>query len=207
MKMLPRVFLFIAALALGGGAAKAADPENTLYMELAFGRVVIELQPTIAPRAVEQIKRLVRQGFYDGIAFDRVIGGVMAQIGDPGSSGRTLRPEFSAEKFTRGVVAMAHASDSNGADSQFFITLATAPTLDGKYTIFGRVVSGMEYVDKLRKGDPASDGRVTNPDKIVKMQVASDVLTAEQKARQPKETPQESQNPGQPAKMNQLLSH
>jgi peptidylprolyl isomerase len=199
-----RIALFVAALVLGGGVAKAADPANTLYMELVFGRVVIELQPTVAPRAVEQIKRLVRQGFYDGIGFDRVIGGVMAQIGDPGSSGRTLRPEFSAEKFTRGVVAMAHTSDSNNADSQFFITLATAPTLEGKNTIFGHVVSGMEYVDKIRKGDPANDGRVANPDKIVKMQVASDVLTAVEKARQPTEKPGENQNPDQPAKMKQF---
>jgi peptidylprolyl isomerase len=187
MKVWSRLLLVVAALALGG-PARAADAENTLYMDLAFGRVVIELRPDLAPNTVAQVKKLTRAGFYDGIVFHRVIDGFMAQGGDPtgtggGGSGHPLRAEFSSEKFARGVVAMARASDPNSADSQFFICFAPAPALDGKYTIFGQVVSGMDYVDKLKKGDPANNGKVTNPDKIVKMQVAADVIAAEDKAK------------------------
>jgi peptidylprolyl isomerase len=126
------------------------------------------------------------------VVFHRVIAGFMAQGGDPtgtgtGGSGHPLHAEFStSEHFVRGVVAMARASDPNSADSQFFIMFGTAPALDGKYTIFGKVVSGMEYVDQLKKGDPANNGAVANPDKIVKMQVAADVIAADEKAKQPK---------------------
>ncbi|HTZ38275.1 MAG TPA: peptidylprolyl isomerase [Stellaceae bacterium] len=167
-------------------------------MDLAFGRVVIELRPDLAPNTCVQIRKLTRAGFYDGLAFHRVIDGFMAQGGDPkgdgtGGSGHPLRAEFSSEHFVRGVVGMARASDPNSADSQFFIMYAAAPALDGKYTIFGKVVSGMEYVDRLRKGDPAHNGMVVNPDKIVKMQVAADVLAAEEKAKQPK--PREPADP------------
>ena len=170
----------------------AADLENTIYMDVPAGRVVIEMRPDLAPQTCAQIKALARRGFYDGIVFHRVIDGFMAQTGDPtgtgmGGSGHSLKAEFSNEKHVRGVVSMARASDPNSADSQFFIMLGDAPFLDGKYTIWGKVVSGMEYVDKIKKGDPNNNGKVANPDKIVKMQVVADVLDADAKAKMPKE--------------------
>ena len=178
MAALSRLLLLIAALTFGE-KAMAADLENTLYMDVPAGRVVIEMRPDLAPATVAQIKMLVRQGFYDGLTFHRVIDGFMAQTGDPkgdgtGGSGHPLKAEFSNEKHVRGTVSMARASDPNSADSQFFIMFAPAPSLDRKYTIWGEVVSGMEYVDKIKKGDPAHNGTVTNPDKIIKMQVAAD---------------------------------
>jgi cyclophilin family peptidyl-prolyl cis-trans isomerase len=179
MAALSRLLLLIAALTFGG-TAMAADLENTLYMDVPAGRVVIEMRPDLAPATVAQIKALVRRGFYDGIVFHRVIDGFMAQTGDPkgdgtGGSGHPLKAEFSNEKHVRGVVSMARASDPNSADSQFFIMFAPAPALDGKYTIWGKVTSGMEYIDQIKKGDSARNGAVTNPDKIIKMQVAADV--------------------------------
>jgi len=166
----------------------AADAENTLYMDVPFGRVVIAMRPDLAPNHCAQIKALVRRGFYDGVVFHRVIDGFMAQTGDPtgtggGGSGHKLRAEFSNEKHVRGVVSMARTSDPNSADSQFFIMLGSAPSLDGQYTIWGRVESGMEFIDKIKKGDPARNGAVTNPDKIIKMQVAADALKTEGKAK------------------------
>jgi peptidylprolyl isomerase len=178
MAAVSRLLLLIAALTFGG-KAMAADPENTLYMDVPAGRVVIEMRPDLAPATVAQIKMLVRQGFYDALTFHRVIDGFMAQTGDPkgngtGGSGHPLKAEFSDEKHVRGVVSMARASDPNSADSQFFIMFAPAPALDGKYTIWGKVTSGMEYIDQIKKGDSARNGAVTNPDKIIKMQVAAD---------------------------------
>jgi len=178
MAALSRLVALICALTLGG-KAMAADLENTLYMDVASGRVVIEMRPDLAPATCAQIKALVRRGFYDGIVFHRVIDGFMAQTGDPkgdgtGGSGHPLKAEFSNEKHVRGVVSMARTSDPNSADSQFFIMFAAAPQLDGKYTIWGMVVSGIEYVDKIKKGDPNRNGAVVNPDKIIKMQVAAD---------------------------------
>jgi peptidylprolyl isomerase len=178
MAALGRVVLLVIALVLGG-KAMAADLENTIYLDVPAGRVVIEMRPDLAPATCAQIKRLVRQGFYNGLTFHRVIGGFMAQTGDPrgdgtGGSGHPLKAEFSGEPFARGVVAMARTSDPDSADSQFFIMFAAAPSLDGKYTIWGRVVSGMEYVDQIKKGDPADNGKVADPDKIIKMQVAAD---------------------------------
>jgi peptidylprolyl isomerase len=210
MKLLSRLFL-VAALLTGGVALAdepAANPADTLYMDLAFGRVVIQLRPDLAPNTVNQIKKLTRAGFYDGVVFHRVIAGFMAQGGDPtgtgaGGSGHPLKAEFSSEPFVRGVVAMARTSDPNSADSQFFIMLAAAPALDGKYTIFGKVVSGMQYVDELKKGDPNNNGKVTNPDKIVRMQVAADAIAAEQKANQPKPAEQVDPTLGEPPKMHQ----
>jgi peptidylprolyl isomerase len=157
----------------------AADLENTIYLDVPAGRVVIAMRPDLAPATCAQIKALVRQGFYNGLTFHRVIDGFMAQTGDPrgngtGGSGHPLKAEFSNEPFVRGVVAMARTSDPNSADSQFFIMFAPAPSLDGQYTIWGKVVSGMEYVDQIKKGDPAANGSVSNPDKIIKMQVAAD---------------------------------
>ncbi|MFQ5784882.1 MAG: peptidylprolyl isomerase [Alphaproteobacteria bacterium] len=158
----------------------AADPENTLYLELEQGRVVIEMRPDLAPRHVARIKELVRQGFYDGLAFHRVIDGFMAQTGDPrgdgtGGSGQKLAAEFSDERHVRGTVSMARARSPNSADSQFFIMFAAAPSLDGQYTIWGRVIDGMDYVDQIKRGDMSANGRVADPDRIVRMRVAADV--------------------------------
>jgi peptidylprolyl isomerase len=166
-------------LALAGGTAKGADLENTLIMQLTYGRVVIEMRPDLAPKHVARIKELVRQGFYDGTPFHRVIEGFMAQGGDPtgtgtGGSGKKLPAEFSNEKHVRGTVSMARSADPNSADSQFFIVFQDAPWLDGKYTIWGKVTEGMEFVDKIKRGE-GQNGIVQNPDKIVSMKVAADV--------------------------------
>ena len=171
------LFLTIAMLTT---SPAAADPENTLYMDLEHGRVVIEMRPDLAPKHVEQIKRLTRKGFYDGIVFHRVIAGFMAQGGDPtgtgsGGSGNKLPAEFSSAPHVRGVTSMARTQDPNSADSQFFIMLAPAPHLNGQYTVWGKVVSGMEFVDQLKRGDQRRGGSVSNPDKIVRMRVAKDV--------------------------------
>ncbi len=162
-------------------AQPALDPENTLYMDLTYGRVVIQLRPDLAPHHVERAKTLARQGFYDGTPFHRVIDGFMAQGGDPTGTGTggsklpDLKAEFTnAAHFLRGTVGAARTSDPDTANSQFFICFAPAPFLDGQYTIWGQVVSGMEFVDKLKKG-AGSSGSVSNPDKIVHMRVMADV--------------------------------
>jgi cyclophilin family peptidyl-prolyl cis-trans isomerase len=161
-------------------AQTKSDPENTLYMDLKQGRVVIQMFPDLAPKAVERVKTLTREGFYDNTPFHRVIEGFMAQGGDPtgtgsGGSGVKLPAEFSAEHFVRGTVGMARSASPDSADSQFYICFAPAPFLDGNYTIWGKVVDGMDKVDKIKKGDKASNGIVANPDKIVRMRVAADV--------------------------------
>jgi peptidylprolyl isomerase len=175
-----RIIALVAALLFAiGGPVAAADLENTIYLDVPKGRVVIELRPDLAPNHVARIKELARRGFYDGIAFHRVIAGFMAQTGDPrgdgtGGSGQKLKAEFSQAHHVRGTVSMARAQDPDSADSQFFICLAPAPFLDAKYTIWGQVTSGMEFVDAIKKGDADRNGSVTNPDRIVKMQVAAD---------------------------------
>ena len=151
------------------------DPENTLLMDLEYGRVVIALRPDVAPNHVARIKELSRQGFYDGIVFHRVIDGFMAQGGDPtgtgtGGSGQHLNAEFSDTPHVRGTASMARAANPNSADSQFFICFDDAPFLNGQYTVWGSVVEGMEHVDKIKRGEPVMD-----PDKIVQMRVAADV--------------------------------
>jgi peptidylprolyl isomerase len=161
-----------------GGPVSAADLENTLYLDVPKGRVVIELRPDLAPNTVARFKELTRKGFYDGLTFHRVIDGFMAQTGDPrgdgtGGSGKNLKAEFSQAHFVRGTLGMARASDPDSADSQFFICFAPASFLDGKYTIFGQVTAGMEYVDAIKRG-AGPNGSVTNPDKIIRMQVAAD---------------------------------
>ena len=175
------VFLFSATAA--DAQAPARDPENTLFMDLRDGRVVIELRPDLAPKHVEQIKTLVRRGFYDNTPFHRVIEGFMAQGGDPtgtGTGGSDL-PDIPAEfstsaKFLRGTVGMARSQNPNSANSQFFIMFAPGPFLDGQYTIWGRVVQGMEFVDRIKRGDRGRNGVVTPPpDRIVRMRVAADV--------------------------------
>ena len=154
----------------------AADPENTLIIETTKGRVVIELLPDLAPKHVERIKTLAREGFYDGIVFHRVIEGFMAQTGCPkgigtgGSKYPNLPAEFNAEKHVRGVCSMARAQSPDSANSQFFIVFDDATFLDKKYTVWGKVVAGMENVDKIKRGEP-----VANPDKIKSLKVAADV--------------------------------
>jgi peptidylprolyl isomerase len=157
----------------------AAAPEDTLYLDVPAGRVVIEMRPDLAPGHCDHIKALARRGFYDGIVFHRVIAGFMAQTGDPTGTGTSgsghpgLKAEFSAEPHVRGVVSMARTSDPNSADSQFFICFDDATFLDRQYTVWGKVVSGMEHIDAIKKGDPRS-GAVNDPDKIIKMQIAAD---------------------------------
>lgn len=144
-----------------------------LKMELKTGTVTIQLLPAVAPKHVERLKTLSAQGFYDGIVFHRVIDGFMAQTGDPTGTGMggsdlpDLPAEFSREPFTRGAVGMARAQDPNSANSQFFICFADCRFLDGKYTLLGRVVDGMEHVDAIKRGEPP-----VNPDKIISMKVA-----------------------------------
>ena len=159
---------------------EAADLENTIHLDLKDGRVVIELRPDLAPNHVARIKQLSRAGFYDGIVFHRVIAGFMAQTGDPTGTGAggselpNLQAEFSSKKHVRGIVSMARSSNPNRANSQFFIVYKDASWLDNQYTVWGRVTSGMEFVDNIRKGHPQS-GEVDDPDKIVSMRVAADV--------------------------------
>src|ERR1041385_163110 len=179
MIALVRGLLLALGFTLFGGTVMAADLENTLYLDVPAGRVVIEMRPDLAPAHVAQIKALARRGFYDGVPFHRVIDGFMAQTGDPtgtgtGGSGNKLRAEFSNEAPVRGTVSMARAQDPNSADSQFFICFEAAPFLDRQYTIWGKVVSGMEHIDAIKKGDQARNGTVSNPDKIIKIQVAAD---------------------------------
>ena len=173
--------LIFGATTMAKKVKAAENPlENTLYIDLKDGRVVIEMRPDLAPKHVKRIKELVRQGFYDGVVFHRVIDGFMAQTGDPtgtgsGGSGQKIKAEFSREPHIRGAVSMARANDINSGDSQFFIVLSASTFLDGQYTYWGKVTSGMEFVDKVKKGAKDDNGSVENPDKIVKMQVASDV--------------------------------
>jgi peptidylprolyl isomerase len=177
-----RVVLFLLMMVglMTGGAAKAADLENTLYLDLKDGRVVIELFPDVAPQHVARIKELVREKFYDGIVFHRVIDGFMAQTGDPtgtgmgGSKKPNLPAEFNAKPHIRGAVSMARAGSPNSANSQFFIVFKDSHFLDNQYTVWGQVVEGMEIVDKIKRGAPQS-GTVKDPDKIVSMRVASDI--------------------------------
>jgi cyclophilin family peptidyl-prolyl cis-trans isomerase len=156
--------------------ADIKDPENTLVMDMTHGRVVIELRPDLAPQHVERIKKLVRENFYDGIVFHRVIDGFMAQTGCPrgtgtgGSSYPDLPAEFNAEPHVRGVCSMARAQSPNSANSQFFICFDEATFLDKKYTVWGRVIEGMDNVDKIKRGEP-----VRNPDRINTLRVAADV--------------------------------
>jgi peptidylprolyl isomerase len=169
----------LAALILGAGNVDAAEPENTLYLDLEYGRVVIEMRPDLAPGHVARIKELVRQGFYDGVVFHRVIEGFMAQTGDPtgtgsGGSGQRLKAEFNDEPHVRGTLSMARARSPDSADSQFFIVFEAAPFLDRQYTVWGQVSEGMEFVDKIKKGSKSDNGSVEDPDHIVRLQVAAD---------------------------------
>ena len=168
------------AVTSAAGAQPALDPQNTVYMDLKYGQVVIRLRPDLAPKHVERIKLLCHEHFYDGLVFHRVIDGFMAQGGDPTGtgSGGSKYPDLPAEfsttaHFLRGTVGAARTQNPNSANSQFYICFAPAPFLDGQYTIWGQVVSGMEFVDQLKKG-AGSSGSVTNPDKIIKMRLAAE---------------------------------
>jgi len=177
MSRFMKALALLAAMVLVPAAAVAqtADPENTLYLDLKDGRVTIQLRPDLAPNHVERIKKLTRDGFYDGIVFHRVIDGFMAQTGDPtgtgmgGSEEPDLEAEFTDTPFRRGVLGMARSRSPNSANSQFFIMFADGDWLNGQYTVFGEVVDGMEHVDAITKGEPPA-----NPDMILKMQVAAD---------------------------------
>jgi peptidylprolyl isomerase len=161
-------------------AQPASDPSNTVYLQTKDGRVTIRLRPDLAPTHVAQVKALTQRGFYDGIVFHRVIPGFMAQTGDPTGTGTggsdlpNIPAEFTQEPFKRGSVGMARSQSPNSANSQFFICYEGCAALTGQYTLLGEVVSGMEVVDKIKKGSSANNGQVSGPDKIVKMQLASD---------------------------------
>ena len=153
-----------------------------MLLDTKYGQVVIKLRPDLAPKHAERLKQLARDKFYDNVPFHRVIAGFMAQTGDGqygngtgGSKYPNLPAEFSNVPFKRGIVGMARSQDPNSANSQFFIMFAENPGLNGKYTIVGEVVSGMDAVDKIKKGPEAANGAVTDPDSIVRMQVAADV--------------------------------
>ncbi len=165
----------LASLPVAARAQATRDPENTLFLDLKDGRVVIQLRPDLAPQHVARIKELTRAKFFDGLTFHRVIPGFMAQTGDPkgtgtGGSGKNLPAEFSREPFARGTLGMARAQSPNSGDSQFFICFAPSSFLNGQYTVWGQVLAGMEFVDKIAPGEPPR-----TPDKIVRMQVAADV--------------------------------
>jgi cyclophilin family peptidyl-prolyl cis-trans isomerase len=190
-KRLASSFVVMAGLVGASLPAWAADPDNTMIVTLKDGDVTIALRPDLAPKHVAQIKKLVREGAYDNVAFHRVIDGFMAQTGDVkfgnmakgfdadragtgGSDLPNLPAEFSNEHYARGTVGMARAQNPNSANSQFFIMYAPNPGLDGNYTIVGNVESGMELVDKIKKGDPAANGVVSEPDRMVKVRIAGD---------------------------------
>ena len=155
----------------------AADPENTIVMETSKGRVVIELRPDLAPGHVERIKTLARRGFYDNVAFHRVIEGFMAQTGCPKGTGTggsdlpDLPAEFSDRSFTRGVVGMARSADPDSANSQFFIMFADAPHLDGQYTVVGEVTEGLEVLDAIKRGTGQNGEVDGTPDRMVDVRV------------------------------------
>ncbi|WP_247878755.1 peptidylprolyl isomerase [Niveispirillum sp. SYP-B3756] len=184
MAMLRRLLLLLPlalALALPAGAAPAykAKPEDILYLQLASGRITITMRPDAAPLHVARIRQLVRRGFYDGLAFHRVLKGFLVQTGDPrgngaGGSGRYLMLEPSDLPHERGTVSMARGMHKDSADSQFFILMRAEPQLDRKYTVWGKVTQGMDLVDRLKTGDMKKDGRVTDPDRIVRAWIAAD---------------------------------
>ena len=160
--------------------SQTPDLENMLYLDVPAGRVTLELYPEAAPNHVARIKELAREGYYDGKVFHRVIDGFMVQTGSPtgtgvgGSDKPNLKAEFNRIPHTRGIASMARTGDPHSANAQFFIMLADAPHLDGQYTVWGKVVDGMEHIDAIKKGDPRQNGVVSNPDAIVRLQVAAD---------------------------------
>lgn len=167
-------FLTVILLNMTNLQAKNIDPKNILVIETKYGKTEFELLPNLAPNHVERIRTLANEGFYDDVVFHRVIDGFMAQTGDPTGTGTggsklpDLKAEFSDEPHIRGVLSMARAMNPHSANSQFFIMLDNSPHLDGQYSVFGRVIKGMEFIDKIKKGDGAN-GMVSNPDKMIKV--------------------------------------
>ena len=174
MNFLKKIFITIMMIGLTMNAA--ANDENILLLELKDGTVTIEMKPDVAPKHVERIKELVKEGFYDGLTFHRVIAGFMAQTGDPlgngtGGSGKNIDAEFNNERHVRGTLSMARSRDPNSADSQFFICFQDASWLDGQYTIWGQVIKGMKFIDMIKKGE-GSNGEISgDPDKIIEMKL------------------------------------
>jgi peptidylprolyl isomerase len=169
--------LIVTAPAIAQPLPAGLDPQNTLLIDTKYGQVVIKLRPDLAPKHVERIKTLAREKFYDNVPFHRVISGFMAQTGDGargdgtgGSKYPDLAAEFTPTPFKRGIVGMARAQSPNSANSQFFIMYADGAFLNGQYTVVGEVVSGMEFVDKIKRGEP-----VVDPDRMIHVQVAADV--------------------------------
>ncbi len=184
MNLRRRELLLAASAALAAGMASGSAParaaaDDTLVMTTKDGSITIKLDPSLAPNHVKQIETLVGQHFYDGIVFHRVIGGFMAQTGDPTGTGMggsklpDLKAEFTDTPFKRGTLGMARSSDPDSANSQFFICLGDASFLNGKYTVVGQVTAGMDVVDKIKKGASDDNGKVTSPDKIITMRMAS----------------------------------
>jgi len=173
-------FFIITLMTANLSHAEVTSPENTLVINLKDGDVLIELYPEKAPEHVKRIKELAGKGFYNGIVFHRVIDGFMAQTGDPTGTGMggsdlpDLKAEFNDIKHTRGVLSMARSANPNSANSQFFIMLADSPHLDGQYSAFGKVIQGMEFVDKIKKGDSMDNGSVSNPDKMQSVYILAD---------------------------------
>ena len=173
--------LICAAPAIAQPLPAGTDPQNTILIDTKYGRIVIKLRPDLAPKHAERIKTLARDKFYDNVPFHRVIAGFMAQTGDGqhgdgtgGSKYPNLPAEFTNTPFTRGVVGMARTQDPNSANSQFFIMFGDGSYLNGQYTVVGQVVAGMDVVDKLKTGSKAQNGSVTDPDRMLKVQVAAD---------------------------------
>jgi len=169
--------LFSAVPAVAQQLPANLDKANAIVIDTTKGRIIIKLRTDIAPQHAERIKQLAREGYYNNVPFHRVIEGFMAQTGDGknfngtgGSKYPNLAAEFSNVPFKRGIVGMARAASNDSANSQFFIMFAEGASLNGKYTVIGEVVSGMDVVDKIKRGEPVAD-----PDKMVKVQVASDV--------------------------------
>jgi len=172
MKLFFKILFFLFFIKTG----MAQDLANVVYLELEYGKVVIEMKPEHAPQHVKRIKQLIKEKFYDGLKFHRVIEDFMAQTGDPlgngtGGSGVNIPAEFNSLPHIKGTVSMARAQDPDSADSQFFICFKESSFLNGQYTVWGQVIEGMEFVDKIKRGT-GSNGMVDNPDKIVSMRLA-----------------------------------
>ena len=180
MRLIRRGLLAALAVLLLTLPLAAANLKNEIYLYTKDGKITILLRPDLAPKTVEQIKTLTARGFYNGLKFHRVIDGFMAQTGDPTGTGTggsdlpNVPAEFSKAPFKRGALGMARADDPNSGNSQFFICFADSDFLNGQYTLFGQVIDGMDVVDKIKKGSQADNGMVTDHDKIVKMELATD---------------------------------
>lgn len=173
-RLLSTIFAISISSSISVGSNVNLD--KCMILELKYGEVEIKFRPDLAPGHVARIIELANEGFYNNVAFHRVIPGFMAQTGDPtgtgsGGSGTKLKAEFSSEPHVRGTVSMARANDPNSGDSQFFIVYEPSRFLDGKYTVFGEVIKGMEYIDLIKKGTQDNNGAVTDPDRIISAKI------------------------------------